>query len=579
MKFGFAARLSWVLALAGCLTAGLTGLYVYRSSHDMLVQNAKEELSSTAKMMSRRIDSLHQDIIKDLHLLTNHPVSREFLQQEKPDAENTLSTLFELLIVNNPAYLQIRLISAKEYGLEKVRVDRDKLGSVRVTGDNLQEKGYFPYVSDTLKMLRGSTYLSPIVINHERGAHAGLNQPTAIFATPVVDAANQTIGVIVINLDLKNAFDTLASDLPKTFQLFLANQQGDFLIHPNLSETFGFDRGQRILMQDEFPATAALVERKTPEITVMSHTGAYANAPLVTVFIRDTDRDVYGANTLLLGVGQPMQQVLAKADELGEKIILIIGGVGIAGILLAVALARYVTKPINKLNNTIQRFSVDQDIGDLPTQRQDELGQLARNFLVMHNQIRQQFAELQQSHEAMVNLAQHDALTGLPNRRLFLDRLENAIVRARRSSQPLALLFIDLDKFKDINDRFGHEAGDAVLQSVAKRLSATVRETDTVARLGGDEFVVLLENIDSGEKVAEVASKLCDNIYEPLPYANQILHISMSVGVSLYPQDGETLDQLMNNADRAMYQAKAESTQRVRFATSPTLVSATISEK
>ena len=573
MKFGFAARLSWVLALAGCLTAGLTGLYVYRSSHDLLVQNAKEELSSTAKMMTRRIDSLHLGIIKDLSLLANHPVSREFLQQEKPGAENTLSTLFELLIANNPTYLQIRLISANEHGLEKVRVDRDKSGPVRVTGDELQEKGFSPYVSDTLNMLHGSTYLSPIVINHERGAHAGLNQPTAIFATPVVDAANKTIGVIVINLDLKNAFDSLASDLPKTFQLFLANQQGDFLIHPTSSETFGFDRGQRFLLQDEFPAAAALVERKTPEITVITNTGAYADAPLVTVFIRATDRELYGANTLFLGVGQPMQQVLAKADELGDKIILIIGGVGVAGILLAVALARYITNPINKLSNTVQRFSVDQDIGALPTQRQDELGQLARNFLVMHNQIRQQFAELQQSHEKMENLAQHDALTGLPNRRLFLERLENAIARAQRSTQPLALLFIDLDKFKDINDCFGHEAGDVVLQSVAKRLSANVRETDTVARLGGDEFVVLLENIDSCDSVAEVASKLCHNMYEPLPYANQILHISMSVGVSLYPQDGTTLDQLINNADRAMYQAKADPDQRVRFVTSATSVS------
>ena len=103
MKFGFAARLSWVLALAGCLTAGLTGLYVYRASHDLLVQVAKDELSSTAKMSDQRIDSLHLDIIRDLSLLANHPASHEFLQQEKPDAENTLATLFELLIVNKPA--------------------------------------------------------------------------------------------------------------------------------------------------------------------------------------------------------------------------------------------------------------------------------------------------------------------------------------------------------------------------------------------------------------------------------------------------------------------------------------------
>ena len=106
MKFGFAARLSWVLALAGCLTAGLTGLYVYRASHDLLVQDAKDELSSTAKMIDQRIDSLHLDIIRDLSLLANHPASHEFLQQEEPGAENTLATLFELLIVNKRLQMQ-----------------------------------------------------------------------------------------------------------------------------------------------------------------------------------------------------------------------------------------------------------------------------------------------------------------------------------------------------------------------------------------------------------------------------------------------------------------------------------------
>ncbi len=567
MKFGFAARLSWVLALAGGLTTGLTGLYVYRASHDLMVHNAKEELLSTAKIMRRRIDTLHLGIIRDLSQLANHPASREVLLHDKQDAKDALATLFELLIASNPAYLQVRLISAQEHGLEMVRVDRDKSGPVRVTGDNLQEKGFLPYVSDTLKMQAGSFYLSPIVINHESGTHAGLNQPSAIFATPLVDTINQDIGVIVINLDLKNAFDSLASDLPKSFSLFLANQQGDFLIHPDASRTFGFDRGQRVLLQNEFPDAAALIEGKVFESTVISKTGAYADAPLVTAFIRDRDKALYGANTLFLGVGQPMQQVLAKADELGSRIVFIIGGICIAGIMLAVALARYITNPINRLNNAVQSFSVTQDIGALPTQRDDELGQLARSFLVMHNQIKQQFAELQKSHQKMEALAQHDELTGLPNRRLFMDRLENAIARARRSSRAFALLFIDLDKFKEVNDRFGHEAGDALLQTVAKRLSQHVRETDTVARLAGDEFVVLLENIENNGKVAELATKLCQSVYEPLPWADQILHISMSVGVSLFPQDGETADQLINNADRAMYQAKVDSGQRVHFIT------------
>ena len=570
MKLGFAARLSWLLVLIGCLTAGLTGLYVYRSSHALLVQDAVDELSNTSRMMGQRVGTLHHSIVRDLNLLASHPASREFLQRETPNAENALSTLFELLMRNNPSYLQIRLISAQEHGLEKVRVDRDKSGPVRVSGDELQEKGFLPYVFDTLKLPAHSTYLSPIVINHERGAHAGLDQPSAIFATPVIDGAQHAIGVMVINLDLNHAFTTLATDLPRAYRLFLANQQGDFLIHPDPSRAFGFDRGQRILLQDEFPDTAALVDGQTPEIAVQANTGPYAQSPMVTSFIRATDKDLYGANTLFLGIGEPLEHVLAKADQLGQTIVLIVSGVGIVGILLAVAMARYVIDPINKLNNTVQHFSVNQDIGALPVHRKDELGQLARSFLVMHNQIKQQFAQLQQSHKEMEDLARHDALTNLPNRRLFLERLEDAIARAKRSQQPLALLFIDLDKFKDINDRFGHEAGDAVLKSVADRLNANVRETDTVARLGGDEFVVLLEHLTNTEKVAEIASKLCRSVHAPLPYGDQLLTIGMSVGVGMYPQDGDTLDQLINSADRAMYQAKADPNQRVHFVSPPT---------
>ncbi len=569
MIFGFAARLSWVLALAGILTAGLTGVYVYRSSHELLVQSAKEELASTTNMLDRRLDLLFEDVMKDLNFLARHPASQKSLQTGKPDAENDMAKMFELLIANNPAYLQIRLISANEYGLEKVRVDRDKTGTVRVVGDDLQEKGYLPFVSDTLTLPPGSTYLSPIAINHERGSHSGLNRPTATFASPVGDAAGHAMGVIAINLDLNNAFASMAADLPKSFSLFLANQQGDFLIHPEMSQTFGFDRGQSILLQNEFPAATALVEGKTSEAWIEARTGRYTLAPMVAVFHRDVDKDIYGTNRVFVGVGEPLQHVLAKAEELGKKIIWIVGVVGMAGIALAVVLARFVTNPINKLNDTVANFSVTHDLGALAVKRRDELGQLARNFLVMQQQIKQQFAELQKSHKEMEELARHDALTNLPNRRHFLECFQSAIARSLRTKQPLALLFIDLDKFKHINDHFGHEAGDEVLRTVAQRLSANVRGTDTVARLGGDEFVVLLENITNAFKVVEIATNLCTSMAEPLLYADQYLHIGMSVGVSLYPQDGTTLDELIKSADRAMYEAKADSDRRVHFATPP----------
>jgi diguanylate cyclase (GGDEF)-like protein len=203
---------------------------------------------------------------------------------------------------------------------------------------------------------------------------------------------------------------------------------------------------------------------------------------------------------------------------------------------------------------------------DLPITRQDEIGQLARSFDEMQQQIQQQFAELQANRQELEHLARHDALTGLPNRRLFLERLENALDRAKRTQTPLAVMFIDMDHFKAINDKWGHEAGDAALQWVACRLIENTRRTDTVARLGGDEFVVLLDNQVHADQLAMIAQKLIDNMREPWFFDGHLCRIELSMGISQYPQNGDTADALLNSADNAMYRVKAASRNNFGFA-------------
>lgn len=569
MRLGLAARLSWVLALGSALIAGLTGLYLYRSSHDLLLQDAQQELLTSTKVVARRIALAQQDIQRDLLLLARHPASLAALQQAQPGAMDQLATLFEGLMRTQPAYFQIRLISAADHGLERVRVDRDADRLLRIGADDLQEKGYFPYVYDTLKLPAGSTYLSPIVINHEQGSHTGLGRPSAQFATPVTDNQGRALGVIVINLDLNGTFATLANDLPAPFQLYLANQDGDFLIHPDPAQAFGFDRGQRVLMQEEFPATAALVAGTSSETTLEASQGRHAGAPVVAVFLRDDNKSYGDDNALFLGLTEPLATVLARADVLGLTIIRIVAGFGIAGVLLAVLMARVITRPLNALNAAVQQFSTDREATALPVERRDELGQLARSFKGMQDQIRQQFAELERSHQALEHLSRHDALTELPNRRLFMERLEAAVERSKRSGVPLALLFIDLNKFKDINDRLGHDAGDAVLKAVAERLLANTRHIDTVARLGGDEFVVLLENVPDADTVAAIAQKLWTSMQAPVAFGTEALSVGLSIGISLFPQDGSTLDQLISSADTAMYRSKADPKQGIQFAGAP----------
>jgi len=155
--------------------------------------------------------------------------------------------------------------------------------------------------------------------------------------------------------------------------------------------------------------------------------------------------------------------------------------------------------------------------------------------------------------------AYHDNLTGLPNRRLGHDRLETALSRARREAQGVAVLWLDLNKYKEINDVHGHAAGDHVLTEVAQRLSRRLRESDTVARMGGDEFMVLLEGVHSFAAAETVAGELLQAIRVPIPFQDQQLHITASIGISLFPDHGLSSDELVRSADMAMYEAKFRS--------------------
>jgi diguanylate cyclase (GGDEF)-like protein len=167
--------------------------------------------------------------------------------------------------------------------------------------------------------------------------------------------------------------------------------------------------------------------------------------------------------------------------------------------------------------------------------------------------------------EKMAHLAQYDSLTNLPNRTLLNDRINQAIALAERHNSQLALLFLDLDNFKYINDSLGHDIGDQLLQGVAQRLSECVRSSDTVSRLGGDEFVVLLSESHSAENAVHTAEKILSSLAGVYELAQQDLHITASIGISTYPNDAENAQDLIKNADTAMYQAKEEGRNNYQF--------------
>lgn len=557
MRFGLASRLGIVLALSGMLSAGITAFQAQRASETLLVDSAHAELLNSTRVLARRITLVREDLSRTLLALARHPAALAALADDA-QAATQLATLFALPMEANRAYFQIRLIGAADNGLERVRIDRDGDAPLRVDGDALQEKGHYPYVFDTLALAAGEVYMSRVGINHERGSHSALGRPAVQLATPVVDAAGTPRGVIVASVDLNGVFTLLAADLPADFQLYLANSAGDYLIHPDPARTFGFDKGRRVRVQDEFAAIQAVVDGRASESMLDSAIGEHARAPLVAAFIAARAQLRTDEGAFILGLARPRANVLAELDPLRSIMLQIVIGMSLTGMLIAAILARAITHPIEVLGAAVQNFSGKGEAPALPVERQDEIGALARRFAELRTQIGQQLAELEHRRSELEHLARHDALTGLPNRALFDDRMAVALAAARRDDGRLALLFVDVDHFKPINDRLGHVVGDRVLEGVAARIRQCIRESDTAARVGGDEFVVLLPGVASAADAARVADKIRAAIDRPFVIDGHALAVSVSMGLAHYPQDGTDATALARHADRAMYRDKAE---------------------
>ena len=224
--------------------------------------------------------------------------------------------------------------------------------------------------------------------------------------------------------------------------------------------------------------------------------------------------------------------------------------IGIAFVITGfVFFNRALLKPIGQVAHALMKVSRSATGAQVPESSLKEIRDLTTAFSEMQEQVRSRERHLD-------HLAHHDPLTGLPNRALFHDRLDQALLHADRNSRLLGIMFLDLDNFKTINDGLGHETGDLLLRSVAARLQACVRKSDTIARLGGDEFAILVEDIDTVQQVERVSAKVLDKLSDLFRIDNRQLYITTSIGITLYPQDETDTGKLLKNADIAMYHAK-----------------------
>lgn len=261
-------------------------------------------------------------------------------------------------------------------------------------------------------------------------------------------------------------------------------------------------------------------------------------------------------------------------EKLGSFILtlaLLLVAMVVLSFLLARGLQKYISQPILNLQSISHQVTDSENYSlRVPVVSQDEIGKLSHTFNDMLETIERRQRERDAAEEALqLNkrrleravkdlqyLANYDALTQLPNRALCMDRIRYALKRAGRTRTYAAVLFLDLDHFKDVNDSLGHAVGDELLKASSKRLQSLLREEDTLARLGGDEFVIILNEVEDTEDIITVVEKIVENFNQHFNLASYVVNSTVSVGVCVYPNDGNDVDELMKAADAAMYKAK-----------------------
>ena len=224
---------------------------------------------------------------------------------------------------------------------------------------------------------------------------------------------------------------------------------------------------------------------------------------------------------------------------------------------------------IGVLQDITHQYLTEQNLREARNTLESMVKSRTRKLAETVNQLQAEIAERKKIAAELDFLANHDALTGLPSLRLCKDRLDRSLAEARRKQQMSAVMFLDLDGFKQINDSHGHEFGDLVLKATADRIRAEIRETDTVARIGGDEFIVILSSLPEVSVADRIAENLIRQISEPLQIGRDGIEVSASIGVSLYPEHGDNADELMRAADAAMYRIKDQGKNNYGFAEAP----------
>ena len=542
-----------VAALVPLITLPMVALgwVAYTQQRDSVQSELLRQLRTRVEQIDREFHARLNAVRADTLLFSNSSVLKRYLLVESEAQryrllQPGLLKLFATYQDANPEYFEIRILLPDGY--EDTRATTRHIDNV---SDDEAASDYFEGMTeatdDILVQVAWNPDIDmPSVIASSRIALSDYSVDP-ILARPTLR------GYLVVSMGLDFIADYVEDTLDGGSVLF-TDATGRPLFVPGVA-THGF-------AGTHMPGTA------------LRHAAGDGSARPIRIGYQDQVFRVTGRrmdDNLFVFAALSESKLLASTRHLTKvAVMLTLASLTCTAALLYAILRSLLLTPLARLGEATREIARGNLVTEVGIRRPDELGDLARSFEVMS-------LNLRKSHDQIAFLAYHDSLTGLPNRRLFGELLERAIASAERDDQVLAILFLDLDDFKRVNDSLGHQVGDQMLNEVSERLSAVVRPCDwvshevprdhgnTVARLGGDEFIVLLSALPTPLHAANVASRILDELARPICVGGNEIHASTSIGITTCPGDGRTAETLIKNADIAMYHAKTQGKNHYQF--------------
>lgn len=490
--------------------------YYYQQARAQNWDEIKQEELNILEIRHNELLSEFSHITTDTFLASSSPALRKYLAEGGDDRYHDIANTFHNLILFHPLYDQVRYIDVN--GMEVVRVNLVEGQPQVVAKQDLQNRADRPYFIDTMKLGQGKITISPLDLNEDQGRVEIPFKATINFATPVFDENGQRRGVVVLNY-LGSSLNAILSytrpNSPYIGNTLLLNEESYYLFNPaDPSREWGhlIESRQKMKFSNDYPeAWEAMQTMDSGQIETTNG--------LVTFFTLSPVEDFsFTEQPYLLDkvASQPKWRLISEY-------------------------------PYSKFNQAAAsitfRYSSMEAFFFLIA-------------LILSMGISRITIELEQRRVQLEFSALHDSVTGLPNRNLFMDRLNQVQARSLRDRSKFSVFFIDLDGFKNINDTLGHDAGDAVLRAIAEKISGLLRKTDTIARFGGDEFCILSVDINDGEDSEELAARILKAINQPFEYKGHPLKVTASIGISSNTGHQKDLETLINEADQAMYLSK-----------------------